>query len=377
MGALLSLSAALTAKPLIAYKTTIYTDKTLAQDLAQAEQGARGFGSDVLASLGNAAVGISTGYMASVADLGIQAVGRLIMLDRQHKQEWEQTVANECHITEQIGTLYALNDFYTSGSQKGALDPSGLQFNGIGCLATTGNDTAFYISCHLNRDKLDRIINHSKFELTLDTLILNPYRAHLPNTDLPIEFSFAERKTFDFKVKIQLLSSWMDFIPAMHKDEVLGEFTIDVPIDSTDVNEQGLFVYIRRPGEEPKYTLTGESFIVPRSYMQVRLEPEGNVIDHFGTGQYSLNITIDETCEIAPEYQKNWRKDYKHRKKLSKSERKKTSFDEVCKTLTHQTWDESLQAWVVTILKAPVDYSIKTLDGKIRMPMSNTSASQK
>ena len=367
---LLSISAVLYAnnkKEVIAYTTIIYTDKTLAQELVNAEKETRGFGEDILASMGNAAIGVATGYISSIADFGIQAIGQLILLDRKHKQEWQETVAKECVATDKIGTLYALNDFYTSGSSKGAMDPTGLQFNGIGCLAKTGNDTAFYISCHLNREKLDRILNHSKFELTLDTLILNPYRAHLPNTQLPISFSFAERKTFDFKVNIQIISSWMDFIPALHKDEVLGEFIVDVPIDSTDVDERGFFVYVRQPNEEAKYNLTGESFIVPRSYMQVKQEPEGNVIDHFGTGQYSLNITIEETCEVTPEYQKNWRKDRKYRKQLMKDDRAETTFDGVCKTITSQTWDESLQAWVVTIMKAPVDYSIKTLDGQMRM----------
>ncbi len=358
-------------KEVISYTTTIYTDKTLSQELADVEKDSRGFGMDVLASIGNAAIGVASGYMSSIADFGIQAIGRLIMLDRKHKQEWQETVAKECVSTENIGTLYALNDFYTSGSQKGALDPTGLQFNGIGCLAKTGNDTAFYISCHLNRAKLDRILNHSKFELTLDTLILNPYRAHLPNSPLPIPFSFAERKTFDFKVKIQLISSWMDFIPALHKEEVLGEFMVDVPIDSTDVDERGFFVYVRQPNEEAKYNLIGESFIVPRSYMQVAQEPDGEVVDHFGTGQYSLNITIEETCEVTPESEKTWSKDRKYSKKLMTANEEKATFDEVCKTLTRQTWDESLQAWVVTILKAPVDYSIKTLDDTMRKSVPN------
>lgn len=203
-------------------------------------------------------------------------------------------------------------------------------------------------------------------EVILDTIVINPYRAHLPNSPLSLPFSFAERKTFNFKTTIQLKSSWMDFIPALHKDEVLGEFVLDIPIDSTDIDTNGKFVYVRNKGEQPKYELHGESFIVPRSYMQVA-DTAQNVHDHFGTGQYSLDVTIEETCELSAEYKKNWRADRKHRKALAQDKKDKTTFDDVWKTITHQTWDASLQAWVVTILKAPADYSIKTMNEQLKL----------
>lgn len=362
--------AGLGAKPLIAYKTIVYTDSTLTDDIARdpdlAEEGSRGFGSSLLNAMGNAALGVATGYISSVVDLGIQAIGQLITMDRRHKEEWMANASKECSYTNSLGTLYAINDFYSQGSELGALDPHGIQFNGIGCLATVDEDTSFYVSCHLNRRKLNRIRDHSKFELILDTIIINPYHSHLPNSPLPLSFSFAERKTFNFKMNIQLKSSWMDFTPAMHKDEVLGEFMLDIPIDSADVNENGTFVYIRPKGQEPLYQITGESFIVPRSYMQIPDDSLG-LREHYGTGQYSLSVVVEESCELTPEYLKNWRADRKYRKSLAQDDKKKTTFDEVWKTITRQTWDESLQAWVVTILKAPADYSIKTMNEQLKI----------
>ena len=358
------------SKPLISYRTVVYTDSTLSADLTNeasiADDASRSFGSGLLNALGNAALGVATGYISSVVDLGIQAIGQLITMDRRHKQEWMETATKECSFTNSLGTLYSINDFYSHGSEFGALDPDGIQFNGIGCLATVDEDTSFYVSCHLDRLKLNRIRDHSKFELVLDTIIINPYHSHLPNSPLPLAFSFAERKTFNFKMTIQLKSSWMDFTPSLHQDELLGEFVLDIPIDSADVNPDGSFVYIRPKGQTPKYQLAGESFIVPRSYMQIPDEKQG-LRDHFGTGQYSLSVIVEETCEIAPEYIQNWRADRKYRKSLSKGHGKKTSFDEVWKTITHQTWDESLKAWVVTILKAPADYSIKTMNEELRL----------
>ena len=165
---------------------------------------------------------------------------------------------------------------------------------------------------------------------------------------------------------IQIKSSWIEFTPSLHQDEVLGEFVLDIPIDSTDVDENGSFIYIRKAGQESHYALSGESFIVPRSYMQIPDDSLG-LRDHFGTGQYSLAVTVEESCELSPEYQKNWRADRKYRKSLAQDKGKKTSFDEVWKTITRQTWDESLQSWVVTILKAPADYSIKTMNEQLKL----------
>lgn len=364
------------SKPLLGYQTTIYTDSTLTNELAASADESRGFGADLLSALGNAAVGVATGYISSVVDLGIQALGQLIMLDRKHKQEWQETATRECTFSSSIGTLYALNDFYSVGSNRGALDPVGIQFNGLGCLATVGQDTAYYVSCHLNRQKLNRLRDHSKFELITDTIIINPYHSHLPNSSLPLKFSFAERKNFLFKMTIQILSSWMDFTPTLHQNEVLGEFVLTVPVDSMDVDKNGSFVYIRQQGEPAKYEIMGESFIVPRSYMQIPDLQAGTLHDHYGTGQYSLNVTVEETCDLTPEYRANWRDDRKMRKSLEKNGHTKASFDDVCRTITHQTWDEALSAWVVTILKAPADYSIKTLNEMMRIPNSQQKQQQ-
>ena len=86
---------------------------------------------------------------------------------------------------------------------------------------------------------------------------------------------------------------------------------------------------------------------------------------HYGTGQYSIDITVEETCELTDAYKKNWRADRKYRKSLAKGDKK--SFDEAWKTVTKQHWDESLQSWVVTVLKAPAGYSIKYMNERIQL----------
>lgn len=357
-----------TDKPVIVYETRIYSDPSLGAELSDIKD-TRGFGSELLATVANAAVGVASGYVSSLVDLGVRTLGELITMDRRHKQEWLDNAQKECRYIDSIGTLYALNDFYSTGSKLGTLDPTGIQFNGIGCLAKVGEDTAFYVSCHLNRDKLHRLLDHSKFELVLDSVIINPYRSHLPNSSLPLHFSFDQRGSFNFKMTIQIISSWMDYTPSLHQNQMLGEFVLSIPIDSTSIKNSpnGTFVYVRNPDQESPYQLTGESFIVPRSYMEL-VDENQQLVQHYGTGQYSVNVIIEETCELTPDYKKEWRADRKMRKAMAKKVDKNISFDDVCRMVTHQTWDETLQAWVVTIMKAPADYSIKAINEKLKLP---------
>lgn len=91
-----------------------------------------------------------------------------------------------------------MNDFYKETSFDGALDPKGMRFDGIGCLRKDGNDTVFYISCHIDRNKINRIINHSKFELALDTLIICPTRSNLPTLFWIFHFHLKNEKTSAF-----------------------------------------------------------------------------------------------------------------------------------------------------------------------------------
>ena len=81
-----------------------------------------------------------------------------------------------------------------------------MHFDGIGCLRKVNNDTVFYLSCHIDRSKIDRIIKHSKFELVLDTLILSPAHSHLPNTSLDIPYSSEERENFTLSMDIKITS---------------------------------------------------------------------------------------------------------------------------------------------------------------------------
>ena len=142
------------------YQTFVYTSDDLSDEIerqvsADREALSRGLGADLLSAGLSAATGAATGYISTLIELGITAITKLIQLDAQNRKEWQEMVKEESELIITMGTIADLNDFYNCMSQYGPMDPKGMRFNGIGCLAMEGEDTTFYISCHINRKKID------------------------------------------------------------------------------------------------------------------------------------------------------------------------------------------------------------------------------
>lgn len=356
----------------VQYQTFIYTSDDLAEEISKQseEQGTRGYLGNLFdASLG-AVNGIASGYVTSFIDLGVNAFASLVTRNSRLKKEWEEAVKAENIYETTISTVSEINDFYKERSFEGAMDPKGMRFDGIGCLRKEGNDTVFYISCHIDRSKINRIINHSKFELVLDSLIISPTRSNLPNTTLSIPFSFEERKNFNLSMNIKLTSSWMNEIVQLQKDQLLGEFCINIPVDQKDLDDKGFLRYSRKSGEPSKYKVIGESFIIPRSYMGYRDEND-NYKNSWGTGEYKLSIDLKETCDITEQYRENWKEDRKRRKKMQDSNNILATGWQM---VSSQHWDEILQSWVITTLKAPAGIITKdVIDGLGLNSTSSTS----
>ena len=337
------------------YRTFVYTSDELANEISRLSgerDASRGYLGDLFASTTNAAKGIASGYVTSFFDLGVNAIGSLITRNSRHKKEWEEAIKKENVYQTLINSVSEMSDFYDDTSFDGAMDPKGMRFDGIGCLRTEGRDTMFYISCHIDRTKLHRIINHSKFELVMDTLIVSPQHSNLPNTTLSIPYRFEERKNFTLSLDIKITSSWMNEIVQLQKNQELGTFTINVPVDEKLLDEQGFLRYVRHGDEAPRYRVMGESFIVPRSYMGFRDERD-NFKDCWGTGEYKLSINIKETCDVTEQYRANWKADYKHRKELARKNRDMGLLEQSWQVVSSQKWDELARTWVITTLKAP------------------------
>lgn len=339
------------------YQTFIYTSDDLADEIQQqsSERQSRGYLGDLFNASKEAVKGIGAGYVTSFIDMGVNAIGALLTRNTRMKQEWEETVKAENVWQTQISTVSEINDFYKETSFDGAMDPKGMRFDGIGCLRKVDKDTVFYISCHIDRSKIHRIINHSKFELVLDTLIISPTHSNLPNTYLDIPYSFEERQNFTLSMNIKLTSSWMNEIVQLQKNQELGEFSINIPVDQSILDSKGFLHYVRLRNDQPRYKVVGESFIVPRSYMGYR-DADDNFKNSWGTGEYKLSIELRETCDVTQQYRNNWKQDQKRRKEMQPKENLLARSWQV---VSNQRWDELTQSWVITTLKAPASIITK------------------
>lgn len=346
------------------YKAFTYSSKELTKEIQQlqlTQDSVRSIWKDMGKATLNSMKGIGAGYVSSFIDMGVNAIASLINRKSKMEEEWLQMVTVENKWSTQINSIHDMSDFYDTKSESGALDPKGMMFDGIGCVRKEGNDTVFFISCHINRDKLYRITNHSKFELVLDTLIVNPFKSHLPNSAYPIDFSFEERRNFLLSMNISLTSSWFSDNMGFYTDEKLGEFNISIPVNPNELDTKGNLRYVRKEGETSKYEVLGESFIVPRSYMGYR-NSEDEYMNIWGTGQYKLSITLNENCDITESYRNNWNEDRKRREAMSPKEGFLSS---VWQTVSSQQWDDITQSWVITTLSAPAGIITNELIDKL------------
>lgn len=349
----------------VEFKTFIYTSNDLGEEIARhselVNRKDRGYLGDLFNASKESLKGIASGYVTSFIDLGVNTIGSLLTRNARLKEEWEETVKAENIYKTKISTVSEINDFYKEASFEGAMDPKGMRFDGIGCLRLEDNDTVFYLSCHIDRSKIDRIVKHSKFELVLDTLIVSPTHSNLPNTYLDLPYSFAERDNFTLSMNIKLISSWMNEIVQLQKNQELGAFVLNVPVDPEELDEKGFLRYVRNRNEEPTYKIVGESFIVPRSYMGYR-DKDDNYKNIWGTGEYKLEIELKETCDVTEQYRENWKKDRKRRKKLMEKE---SIWENGWQTISNQRWDELAQSWVITTLQAPAGIITKDVIDKL------------
>jgi hypothetical protein len=249
-----------------------------------------------------------------------------------------------------------------------------MNFYGIGCVRTVDKDTVFYISTHIDEAKINRIINHSKFELSLDTLIIDPYKLDLPNSNFPdAAFSFDDRKDLQITVEMRLVSSWINELTQLQNNQELGSFAVNIPISKRDLDADGKLRCVMKSGEVAQYKIAGESFIVPRSFMGYRDE-ENNYKDSWGTGDYDVHIKIRESCGITESFRKQWKADWKRREDAENSE---NFVQRTYKMISSQKWNEITKQWVVTTVKAPADIVTNDLLETLGLPNAGKKTDSK
>ena len=254
---------------------------------------------------------------------------------RSPRKKWEEVVNSECRFSKSLGMIEDIKDFYAAPSTRSALDVANIMFDGFSCKQDikVGKDTinVFYISCKLDTSKIDRMISHSKFEVIVDSVRFNPYLCDIPNDSLidvskRIAFDFRKREDLRFKMHAIVTSSWMNEAVMIFANQKLGEFDIEIQIDSSTVINNPEHVYTYKAGKDStrsaQVNVTGESFIVPRSFCGN--DEEGHSL--WGTGQYKIDMLISESCKInqsfyqekaqgksdgRPKWNNNWKPEWK------------------------------------------------------------------
>lgn len=283
------------------------------------------------------------GTISSVsADLLSTGIGLVVEALRDKKGDWMQQVSKDCKYTKKLPMQQQITDFYATTSNRGAMDLDSIVFDGFGCQQflnftnpATGKPEKFLVfdlKCTLRKDDQgkNRMLHHSKFEVEVDHLFFNPYLCNLPNDSLSTQnvelrtpFSFASRKNLKFNVNAKITSSWMNEAIQVVNDQLLGEFNINATIPDSLALENGdwnhgYFVYIRPTkanirqynldanqietmNNRSKYvSVKGESFLVPRSF--IGYDDSKKMRRIWGTGQYKVDMTISESCDINYEY---------------------------------------------------------------------------
>lgn len=189
------------------------------------------------------------------------------------------------------------DNFYSSVSYLGPLDPSGLQFSGftmkraVADVSGTDEDsTAMYLKCSLPTEYMSNFIANSRFTLQVDTLAIDLSK---------VRAKYTAKKTISIEITIKMISTWMDSSLAIHKDQQLGEFKICLDNlkydpDSTDIN---------LGGEAAKDLITGFSFFVPRSYGAYTVSE--SYCDCWGQGEFSILVSVKESTARRPSASKN------------------------------------------------------------------------
>lgn len=246
---------------------------------------------------------------SNLVSMGMNYVSEAL---KSKREKWHRRAEQQCYYHQTLSTENQINDFYALPSNKGPMDPENLKFEGFGCknYIEVGNSKegvgVFYIFCKIRRDSvgLRHIVNHSKFLVEIDSLVINPRYCNLPNDSsgsVESRFSFEKRDNLNLQLNARLYSSWINQATMITNDQLLGEFTVNVEVDKNKLNSEGLFIYDKNdPDFQNLVSVDGDSYIVPRSYTGTS---DGvNYQPTWGTGQYRIEMEVSEQCTIVDSY---------------------------------------------------------------------------
>lgn len=185
---------------------------------------------------------------------------------------------------------FALTDlyFYDQLSNESAFDPVGIQFSGFKIVRTFINskgetDTAFTASFSLDKTNVYEILNNSVFRLKLDDIKVNYAKAKI---------AAGGKKEVNMDIEIGIYSSYVNRDAVLFDNVNLGKFYLflrNAPLDSNAPDY--VFYYDKLKGT----SLTGRSFIVPRSFGYHIEEKQPTA--GYSQGAYSIVVKVKESTK--------------------------------------------------------------------------------
>ena len=279
----------------------------------QSERSWKELGESIAKSYKSVLVQKTVSATSGLIDLGVSFISEMVFKNSNDFNEWIKMKEEQCKYNKKLSTTEKINDFYYAPSTKGALDPHNLKFNGFSChnfievepLDSTkqydkriGHD-AYYISCKLRTDSLGiaHMTNHSKFLLEVDTLIFYPEFCNIPKLE---RYDTTKYTNLELNINVNIYSSWINEAVMVMSDQKLGTFNIKAKIDPKvfkPIDGEYAFFYTKNDSRLADFvSTTGDSFIVPRSFVGTSSEPL------WGTGEYRLELEVFETCQLKAEH---------------------------------------------------------------------------
>jgi hypothetical protein len=230
---------------------------------------------DQLVNNHGASRGVLDAYLISLATNGIKN-----MIDKRKKK----------YTAEYSMALKDLH-FYNNLSTNGIFDPNGIIFKGFTLIRLVKNkesdemDTAMIAHFLLDTTNSYEIANSCMFRLKLDSM---DYR-------LPKAKYRHDTKTMNMDFEITFNCSYVNETGSFFSNVELGKFYLsirDAPLDNTSQNYTSFYQNLRNT------SLTGASFIVPRSYGYYVSE-DNTLKPAYSWGNYSISATVTESSKEA------------------------------------------------------------------------------
>lgn len=179
--------------------------------------------------------------------------------------------------------------FYDQVSSLGPFDPTGMKFGGFQVFRTFKNesgqtDTAFAATFVLDTSRIAEIVNNSIFRLKLRDFRLYYAAAKVAKSG---------KKLLNMDFEITFTSSYVNEAGSLFDNATIGKFFFTVRDAPLDPAYPGYKAYY--DSLPAKTTITGHSFIVPRSFGYRR--------DHmvlrksWGQGAYAIQVGVKESSK--------------------------------------------------------------------------------